>query len=178
VPNVKTSFILGESFSIGNGKIYLVTKDGRNELSAGQYSINSSAFNANNAGTYEITVNYNGTSVSYQVSVVAPTSISVSGAKTEFSGEEFTTGDIVVKAMVSGEEVTLDASLYTVDSSAFKQNKNGSYEIVVSAGGKTAKYTVTVSGIKETSSGCGANAMEIFSLVLGLCAIAFVFKKK
>ncbi|MBE5732110.1 MAG: hypothetical protein E7353_03645 [Clostridiales bacterium] len=31
---------------------------------------------------------------------------------------------------------------------------------------------------KESSSGCGANAMNIFGLVMGLCAVAFIFKKR
>ena len=30
----------------------------------------------------------------------------------------------------------------------------------------------------SSSSGCGANAMEIFTLVAGLCAVAFIFKKR
>jgi len=30
---------------------------------------------------------------------------------------------------------------------------------------------------KESSSGCGANAMEIFTLIAGLATLAFVFKK-
>ena len=31
---------------------------------------------------------------------------------------------------------------------------------------------------KESPSSCGANAMEIFGLVMGLCAVAFIFKKR
>jgi hypothetical protein len=81
--------------------------------------------------------------------------------------------------MVNGEEYVLDESQYTINSSAFKKDKNGTYVIKVTAGGKSATYEVTVSGISSASaSGCGANAMEIFTLIVGLCVIVFAFKKK
>jgi hypothetical protein len=170
---------MGEAFSLGDAKIYFVSKAGRVELQEGQYTVSTGLFNPNFAGSYNIVVMGQGAVGIYEIQVVAPTSITVEGAKTEFGGEEFSTGDIVVKAMVNGEEYVLDESQYTINSSAFKKDKNGTYVIKVTAGGKSTTYEVTVSGISSASaSGCGANAMEIFTLIAGLCVIAFAFKKK
>ena len=178
IENAKTTFIMGETFSLGDAKIYFVSKAGRVELQEGQYTVSTGLFNPNFAGSYNIVVMGQGAVGIYEIQVVAPTSITVEGAKTEFGGEEFSTGDIVVKAMVNGEEYVLDESQYTINSSAFKKDKNGTYVIKVTAGGKSATYEVTVSGISSASaSGCGANAMEIFTLIAGLVAVAFVFKK-
>ncbi|MBE5732919.1 MAG: hypothetical protein E7353_07820, partial [Clostridiales bacterium] len=189
IENAKTLFLIGEQFSIGEAKVYLVTKAGKTLLEEGQYTVTTVLFNSKYAGTYDILVSGQGASGTYKVQVVAPDSIEVSGAKTEFSGEEFSTGDIVVKAKVGDDEYLLDASSYTVDSTQFNKDESGTYTITVSACGKSATYEVTVTvsgGNTETpekgesgssSSGCGANAMEIFTLVAGLCALAFVFKK-
>jgi hypothetical protein len=184
IENAKNIFLVGEKFSAGDIKVYLVSKLGRTLLEEGQYTVTTVLFNSKYAGTYDILVSGQGASGTYKVQVIAPDSIELSGAKTEFSGEEFSVGDIVVKAQVGETEYLLDESLYTVDASAFKQNESGTYAIKVSACGKSITYNVTVTITQEkpesgasSSSGCGANAMEIFTIVAGLCALAFVFKK-
>lgn len=178
IENAKTTFIMGEAFSLGDAKIYFVSKTGRVELQEGQYTVSTGLFNPNFTGSYDIAVVGQGAVGTYKIQVVAPTSITVEGAKTEFGGEEFSTEGLVVKAIVNGEECVLDESRYTINSSAFKKDKNGTYVIKVTAGGKSAMYEVTVSGISSASaSGCGANAMEIFLLIAGLCSLAFTFKK-
>lgn len=178
IENAKTTFIMGEAFSLGDVKIYFVSKTGRVELQEGQYTVSTGLFNPNFTGSYNIAVVGQGAVGTYKIQVVAPTSITVEGAKTEFGGEEFSTEGLVVKAIVNGEEFVLDESRYTINSSAFKKDKNGTYVIKVTAGGKSATYEVTVSGISSASaSGCGANAMDIFLLIAGLCSLAFTFKK-
>ena len=177
IENPKTTFILGEEFSIGEGKVYLVSKAGRRELSDSEYTVNTLLFSPNYASTYDISVSGQGASGTYKVKVVVPDSIVVENAKTEFSGEEFSTGDIVVKAIVNGEEIVLDESAYNVSSKDFVQNKSGTYTIKVSAAGKNVTYDVTVT-VASAGGGCGANAMDIIGLAAGLCALAFAFKRK
>ena len=177
IENPKTTFILGEAFSIGEGKVYLVSKAGRRELSDSEYTVNTLLFSPNYASTYDISVSGQGASGTYKVKVVVPDAIVVENAKTEFSGEEFSTGDIVVKAIVNGEEIVLDESACNVSSKDFVQNKSGTYTIKVSAAGKNVTYDVTVT-VASAGGGCGANAMDIIGLVAGLCALAFAFKRK
>ena len=176
IENPKTTFILGEAFSIGEGKVYIVSKAGRRELSDSEYTVNTLLFSPNYASTYDISVSGQGASGTYKVKVVVPDAIVVENAKTEFSGEEFSTGDIVVKAIVNGEEIVLDESACNVSSKDFVQNKSGTYTIKVSAAGKNVTYDVTVT-VASAGGGCGANAMDIIGLVAGLCALAFAFRK-
>jgi hypothetical protein len=179
IENAKTVFIKGEKFSIGSSaQVYLITKAGRTLVDASQYTAISPLYNSKVTGEYTAIVSALGASGTYTVKVVQPSSVVVENAKTEFSGEEFTTGDIVVKAEVNGNEFILDASQYTVDSSTFVQNKNGTYTITVNAGGVIATYEVTVSGISTPSSGCGASAMDIIAMITALCVVSFVFKRK
>ena len=179
IENAKTVFIKGEQFSIGAPQVYLVTKAGRTLLDASQYVAIAPLYNANVPGEYDVIISAATASGTYKVMVIQPTTVTVENAKTEFSGEEFSAGDLVVKVVVNGNEFTLDESQYTVDSSAFKQNKNGTYTITVTAGGVSATYYVTVSGVASSASaGCGASVGDVLALVVTLCGLAFVFKRK
>ena len=178
IENAKTVFIKGEQFSIGAPQVYLVTKAGRTLLDASQYLVIAPLYNANVAGEYDVVVSMESASGTYKVTVVQPTAILVENAKTEFSGEEFSAGAIVVKAVVNGNEYILSESQYTVDSSAFKQTKNGTYTITVTASGVSATYSVTVSGIASASAGCGASLVDVLALVATLCGLALIFKKR
>lgn len=72
-------------------------------------------------------------------------SISVSGAKTEFKvGDEWSVGNLVVSATMSDgttKNVTAEA---TVTHTAVNLNAAGTYTVVVSYSGKTTNYSVTV----------------------------------
>lgn len=69
--------------------------------------------------------------------------IEVSGGTRKFTvGNDFSVGDLVVKATYSQSgEKTITG--YQVDSSKVDKTKEGTYEIVISFEGKTAKYNVT-----------------------------------
>ncbi len=80
-------------------------------------------------------------------------SISVSGMKTGFEyGEEFSAGGLIVTAKYSdGVTKTVEATDYTVDSSAYRKDAAGTYTIWVISGKLKAHYSVTVG--KRTYNG-------------------------
>ncbi len=141
----KKEFTIGDEFTVGD----LVVKANYSvsgEKTITDYSVDSSKVKKNEAGTYEITISYSDKTAKYSVVYVKAedtlVSISLSGGKKEFTiGDEFTVGDLVVKAnySVSGEKTITD---YSVDSSKVKKNEVGAYEITISYNDKTAKYSV------------------------------------
>ena len=84
---------------------------------------------------------------------VSLSSISLSGAKTEFAyGEDFTTDGLSIVATYSDDnqkEINLDDC--EIDASAYDKTVAGEYVITVSYQGKTASYTVTVAPARVTS---------------------------
>lgn len=86
-----------------------------------------------------------------KISVTAPT-------KTEYTiGEELDLSGMVVKAEMSdGSVKILQASEYTIDTSAFDGNKDGEYEIKVAYRSQSAAFTVKV--VKQ-SGGCGSSVV-------------------
>ena len=81
----KIEFAYNEDFS-SNGLVVKAQYSDGSEEEISDYTIDSSAYNKTVAGTYSISVNYNGKSASYDVVVNAPslTGITISGAKTQF----------------------------------------------------------------------------------------------
>ncbi len=80
------------------------------------------------------------------------TDLTLSGYNDEFEyGTSFTVGDLCVVATLSdGTTKTLDSGEYNVDSTSFNSTQAGEYTIMISAGGVTKSYTVTVKDITIT----------------------------
>lgn len=98
-----------------------------------------------------------------KISVTAPT-------KTEYTiGEELDLSGMVVKAEMSdGSVKILQASEYTIDTSAFDGNKDGEYEIKVAYRSQSAAFTVKV--VKQ--SGCGSSVVFAGGAGIALAATA------
>ena len=118
-----------------------------------QSSISSSETISSSVGKEESSSSESSSSISSAISSssssseeVVCVSLSVSGQKTTFlNGEDFSTGSLVVVAQMSdGTSKTLTNLEYVVDSSAYNKNTQGSYNITITALGKTAFYSVTV----------------------------------
>jgi len=147
---VKTEFSWGEDFSVGNLVVTKFYADGTSSsCDSSEYTINSLSYNKNKAGTYSIIVGVKGSLVttSYDVVVKQPLidGIELSNAKTSFSwGEDFSVGDLVVKAVYQDGSKAVVENGYVVDSSLFNKNKSAQYQISVSYEGFTQSYSVVV----------------------------------
>lgn len=99
-----------------------------------------------------------------KISVTAPT-------KTEYTiGEELDLSGMVVKAEMSdGSEKILQASEYTIDTSAFDANKEGEYEIKVTYRSQSVTFTVKV--VKQ-AGGCGSSVVFAGGAGIALAATA------
>lgn len=162
ISGTKTEFDWGEEFSTSGLVATKVYADGSTEVcSNAELVINSLSYNKNKAGSYSIIVGVRGTTAttSYSVTVGQPqiTGLELSNAKTNFNwGEDFSVGDLVVKAVLQDGSKTAIESGFTVDSSLYNKNKSAQYVITVSYEGFTQDYTVNVfapkvSGIRVES---------------------------
>ena len=162
ISGMKTEFDWGEEFSTSGLVATKVYADGSTEVcSNAELVINSLSYNKNKAGSYSIIVGVRGTTAttSYSVTVSQPqiTGLELSNAKTNFNwGEDFSAGDLVVKAVLQDGSKTAIESGFTVDSSLYNKNKSAQYVITVSYEGFTQDYTVNVfapkvSGIRVES---------------------------
>ncbi|MGN1094363.1 MAG: DUF4886 domain-containing protein, partial [Candidatus Neoclostridium sp.] len=151
----KSEFAYGESFSAEGLTVTATYSDDRTEtLTSDKYTVNSSAYAANTAGTYEIVVTFGELQTKYNVTVAQSTiinSIEISGYKSEFAfGESFSTEGLTVTATYSdGRTQALAQDDYSVDSSAYFSGVAGAYEITVVVGKLQAKYNVTVEKMKR-----------------------------
>ena len=152
ISGYKTSFTNGEAFSTGNLVVTASYSDTTTKtLSASEYTVNSNNYKQYVQGTYSISVTALGFTKSYNVSVGAAfaKSLTLSGYTSSFNnGTAFSTGSLVVKANMSdGSTKTLTSSDYTVDSSKYNKNVQGTYTITVKYGTVTATYNVTVGAV-------------------------------
>ena len=146
VSNVKTDFAYGESFSFF-GTVSEQYQDGRLQPVQSGYEVDSSAYNPQVAGEYEIKVSYNGNVATFKAKVLPSTvltSFNISGQTTSFTiGDAFVFDGIVSATYEDGRTVA-DATGFVVDSSKFDSMKIGGYEIKITMGGQQQTYTVTV----------------------------------
>ena len=159
VSNAKNEFEWGEEFDASGIVVKKVLSLGEPvTLGSGEYTINSSAYDKNTAGSYVIIVSLNGTFITtnYNVTVgerpapvVVGITLNTDNAKTVFAwGEEFdATGLVVLKQMDYGNPVVAEESEYAINSGAFDKNTAGDYEITITLNNTKFRevYTVTVS---------------------------------
>ncbi len=150
----KTTFTNGEEFSTGNLVVTATMSNNTSKtLTAQEYVVDSSAYNKNTQGSYNITITALGKTAFYSVTVGEPyvVSLAISGQKTEFDfGESFSIGSLVVTATMSnGSTKNVTASTYVLDYTSYNATKAGEYTIKVSYADKQQTYTVTV---KEDSN--------------------------
>ena len=150
-----TTFHQGDAFS-HEGLTVTATYEGGKTADVTE-SATFSGYDMDAIGDQEVTVRYTENEVTktatYDITVKAPAtleSIALSGDyPTEFEqGDEFSSGDIVVKANWSDETtsiVTEDATFTGYDMSSL-----GEQTVTVSYGGKTATYNITVNVKKGT----------------------------
>ena len=140
----KSEYYVGEDVEL-NGLVVTAQSSayGNAVLSASEYTVDTTLYNKNVAGSYQILVSADGLWQAVTVTVKNLPTLQVSGYKGEFIvGEEFNVGEIVVKKNDNGTITTLTD--YTVDNSAFNKDVVGNYTITVSAEGITTTYTVVV----------------------------------
>ena len=112
-------------------------------LSASDYAVDSSLYNKNAVGTYQLFISADGLYTTVSVTVKNRPTLQVSGYKSVFIvGTEFNAGAIVVKKNDNGTITTLTD--YALDSSTFNKDVVGKYTITVTADGISTTYTVVV----------------------------------
>ena len=166
--NVKKEYFYGEDFN-ADGLVVKATvlsagaeTPEERTLSAGEYTVDSSAFISTAYGKYTITVSYTLGGVTqsdyYEVRVIeALQKIEIDKTnvrQTYFIGDKFSADGLAVKAYIKKpgvadlEEKTLTSDEYTVDSSNFNSRREGTYKISVSytyeSATRTATYEVDV----------------------------------
>jgi len=146
----KTWFENGEAFSKGGLVVKAIMSDNSTRiLEEGEYQVDSSKYNQEVAGIYNIVVSALGFSKNYNVMVeeICVEGIAISGYTISFNnGTEFSTGNLIVEAKMSnGTTRVLEESEYVVDSSTYQKYVGGKYSISVTALGFTESYEVMVS---------------------------------
>lgn len=152
----KTEFICGEEFSVGD--LFVTAKYSNNSQKVVEdYRIDSRDYNKDIAGEYTIYCFYteNGLVVwcKYVVEVIRDYTlldISVVGQKTNFLvGEEFVfDGEVFISYADCPDDLILTSS-YIVDSSLYRKDVVGSYQIFVKVEDKSYTYTVKVEKMKS-----------------------------
>lgn len=155
---MKTSFAFGEAFSSEGMTVKIVYSD-KTEKVTEDFSVDSSKYNADAAGTYEIAVSAGGLSRRYSVVVAARPEteaavkqLKLSGMRQKFAyGEEFDSKGLVVTAVYEdGTEGVMAAREYDVISSSYKKNVSGEYDILVVYERIVASYKATVAAAPAT----------------------------
>lgn len=146
VSGAKEEFTYGDAFTSEGIVVTANYTDGSNQAVASGYTVDSSAYKAEVPGQYTIVVSYLGKQATYTVTVKESTvsSVSVSGAKTEFEwNEPFSfSGEVTITYKDNTSAVV--TSGYTVNSGAYSTGLAGVYTIVVSYQGQQTSYEVTI----------------------------------
>lgn len=102
-------------------------------------------FDTSTPGEKEVSIINSELKFTINVKVAQVSSISISGAKNQFTvGDKFETTGLVVKATYEDGKVLDVTSQATVDSSKVDMTKAGKYSVTVNCLGKTASYDVNV----------------------------------
>ena len=199
---VKKEYALGEELDLSGLVVtaqYEYAEDA--VLSAEQYTVDTSAYKKDTAGTYEIKVTVGDFAAqSFSVEVKAPVEtgfrVDATALKKEYKvGETLDLSGLKVYAVYNvGDEVLLTQgeSGYTVDSSAFDSSKAGTYTLHITYKEYAAQeVTVTVAEDTETGgndpvdppeSGCSGSSIGAFAsvgiLTAAFAVAAIIFKRK
>lgn len=146
-------FDCGTDFSFGEGVVKKVYSDGLKVLTR-DYQIDSSSYDANTAGDYEIIVNCGENQTVYTVTVMDESyieSVTVSGQRTRYTlGQEFVfNGTVSVSYINDRPDDIVSDSKYIVNANAYKKDTKGTYEIIVSIGAKNYTFNVTVEEVNS-----------------------------
>ena len=162
--NVKTTFEYGEAFNSSNLLVSKIMSYGDNEVALpSEFTVDSSAYNANVAGTYTIVVTlkdvlYNGNPItaSYNVTVSAPVqngiTLNTSSVKTSYYlGEELTLENLIVSKTYANSTFVdnLTTEEYEVDNSRFNNTIAGTYTIVITQKDSTFSKSFDVTVLNE-----------------------------
>lgn len=133
---VKKYYVVGESLDLANLAVFATFSDGSNTLlESSAYTVDSSAYNANMAGSYEIHVTYKEVTKSFTVDVVSVTHILVEDLlvkQTYMVGQTYNLEGLVVKAILSdGSYLKLNPADYTIDSTQVDLLVPGSYQMSI-----------------------------------------------
>ena len=158
--NAKTSYLLGEEFSSDGLSVEALYSSGvKTTLNPADYTVDSSLYQKDTAGTYRITVSYKTyTSQTYDVSVHAVNSIvlyttpiqsasgnvNVTRTPTVYKvGGSFTSAGLLVKAVTDeNKEVLLDSSVYTLSTPDL--STAGAKKVTATYKTLTSVFTITV----------------------------------
>ncbi|GHV00674.1 hypothetical protein FACS1894211_08560 [Clostridia bacterium] len=173
---VKKTYKFGESFDPLGLDVTLLTSDGvRTPLTAAEYILDDSAFQANAAGNYTIKITVDALTESFVVTVLpAPYAVDLvvntASAKLNYlPGESLETGGLGVFAVMSDSSVVRLTTEYNVAGSAFDNTTAGSYTIRISYASFTFDYDVTVLFVQaytvtfDTDGGSQAPAAQTVS---------------
>ncbi len=154
---MKTEYAYGEAFT-AQGLVVTVVRENGDSYRAkkSEYEVDSSAYDAETSGEYEITVTLKngGISEKYAVTVAKPvpvaTKITLSGMKTEFEyGEAFSSDGLKVTVSLSNDtEYAAKSTEYELDFSAYDAFAPNEYGIIVKLKNTVLSKTYTVT-VKE-----------------------------
>ena len=153
--NAKTSFEYGEDFSRNNVEVFAVDAGGEYLLADTEYVLDSSNYNKNVSGEYDIIISLIGTQITTTYTVVvqkAPVEsieVDTTAVKTIYEwGEAFdSTGLVVYKVLADGSrEQTLD---YTINSTQFDSSIAGVYGITIRLNTDYLKFDIYLVTVNE-----------------------------
>ncbi len=154
VSGQKTSFEVGDSFSLGGGKVYAVYDNGdKTKLTSSEYSV--SGFDATSEGSGTITITYGEFTYSYSYTVSAASVYSVISLSFTDVQTEYEVGDEFVRPTATAEYndgSTKDVSDY-VEYSGFDSSSAGEITVTGTYSGVENSFNVTVSN--KQSGGAG-----------------------
>lgn len=159
VEGQKTSFEVGEEFSLGGGKVYAIYDDGSKvELSEEEYDV--SGFSSSEVAESKlVTISSGSFSTSYSYEVKEATSYTINEIKVEEEVTEFEVGDSFIRPKVIA--IDTDGNEHDISDyaniSGFDSSSTGEVIITVTYKDFTITYKVT---IVEAESG-GSSGVEI-----------------
>ena len=149
--NVTKVFNLNDANGFNsNGLIVRTKTESGVETEISSFSIDTNGFDISKEGIYTIKVKYSAFEKTYDVEVkklvdvITHITLDTSAVKTEFKlGDRFSSQGLIVRTKTeSGVEKRI--TNYSLNYSAFNNWLVGSYDIIVSYEGLTAKYTISV----------------------------------
>jgi hypothetical protein len=146
-------FDCGMEFSFGSGVVKKVYSDGIKVVTR-DYQIDSSNYDKDRAGEYEIFVICGDNQAVYTVSVMDESyieTVTVTGQRTKYTlGQDFVfNGTVTISYINDRPNDIVPASKYMVNADAYDKNTIGTYQIIVSIGTKNCTFNVRVEEVKS-----------------------------
>lgn len=134
--SIKKYYLLGEDLDLSSLAVYANFSDGSSvELIATDYTVDATAYQKNQSGTYTIYVEYKTYSKSFTVDVVSVTHIVANDLlmkQTYATGSSLDLTDLYVYAILDdGNELKLGSTEYTVDDSQVSFSQAGTYQLTI-----------------------------------------------